>query len=158
MNRPKRRKKKDNPYRLSYINEEDKYVVLFKDGKGILQSVSVNKNVFNEMDKFELDDLSELNEFDNHIEHSEVYDNNIYTRSINKPESLEDYIIRKSTYEDLNNAISKLPITQQRRIKMYYFYGYTQKKIAKIEGTSIRAVQYSLNIAIINLKKNLKKL
>lgn len=113
MNRPKRRKKKDNLYILNYLNKEDDYVVLFKDSKGILQSISVNENIFNAMDRFEFDDLSELNEFDNHIEHLDMYENNIYTRSINKPESLEDYIIRKSTYEDLINAINLLPEIQR---------------------------------------------
>lgn len=157
MKRPKRRKKKDNPYTLNYINEEDNYVVLFKDSKGILQSVSVNEDVFKTMDRFELDDLSELNEYDNHIEHNEVYEWNISIRALNKQEELEDYIIRKSTYEDLMRAINKLPIVQQRRIKMYYFYGYTQNEIAAIDGTTIRAIQYSLRAAINNLKKILKK-
>lgn len=157
MNRPKRRKKKDNPYTLNYINEEDNYVVLFRDGKGTLQSVSVNEDVFKTMDRFELDDLSELNEFDNHIEHSEIYEFNINMRSVNKQEKLEDYVIRKSTYEDLMSAIKKLPLIQQRRIKMYYFYGYTQNEIAEIDGTTIRAIQYSLRAAINNLKKILKK-
>lgn len=156
MNRPKRRKKKDNPYTLNYLNKEDDYVVLFKDSKGILQSISVNENIFNAMDRFELDDLSELNEFDNHIEHSDMYENNIYTRSINKPESLEDYIIRKSTYEDLINAINLLPEIQRRRIKKYYFDNKNEYVIAREENTSQQAVNKSLRQAIQKLKQILK--
>lgn len=156
MNRPKRRKKKDNPYTLNYLNKEDDYVVLFKDSKGILQSISVNENIFNTMDRFELDDLSELNEFDNHIEHSDMYENNIYTRSINKPESLEDYIIRKSTYEDLINAINLLPEIQRRRIKKYYFDNKNEYVIAREENTSQQAVNKSLRQAIQKLKQILK--
>lgn len=156
MNRPKRRKKKDNPYTLNYLNKEDDYVVLFKDSKGILQSISVNENIFNAMDRFELDDLSELNEFDNHIEHSDMYENNIYIRSINKPESLEDYIIRKSTYEDLINAINSLPEIQRRRIKKYYFDNKNEYVIAREENASQQAVNKSLRQAIQKLKEILK--
>lgn len=156
MNRPKRRKKKDNPYTLNYLNKEDDYVVLFKDSKGILQSISVNENIFNAMDRFELDDLSELNEFDNHIEHSDMHENNIYTRSINKPESLEDYIIRKSTYEDLINAINLLPEIQRRRIKKYYFDNKNEYVIAREENASQQAINKSLRQAIQKLKQILK--
>lgn len=156
MKRPKRRKKKDNPYTLNYINEEDNYVVLFKDSKGILQSVSVNEDVFKTMDRFELDDLSELNEYDNHIEHNEVYEWNISIRALNKQEELEDYIIRKSTYEDLMRAINKLPIIQQRRIKMYYFYDMTSKEIAIKENCTQHSVRVSIRRALEELKKILK--
>ena len=41
---------------------------------------------------------------------------------------------------------------------MYYFDSLTQQQIADIEGTSLRAVQYTLNSAIEKLKEILKKL
>lgn len=156
MRRPKRRKKKDNPYTLEYLSAADDYNVLFKDSKGVLRTVSVSKDVFNAMDEFELDDLSELNEYDNHIEHNEVYEWNINMRSLNKQEELEDYIIRKSTYEDLMVAISKLPIIQQRRIKMYYFYDMSSKEISIIENCSQHSVRVSIRRALEELEKILK--
>ena len=60
--RPKRRKYKDNPYTLNYIESKNIYVVSFKDIKGHLQNVEVNKEVYQAFDRFELDDLSEMNE------------------------------------------------------------------------------------------------
>lgn len=156
MERPKRRKKKDNPYTLEYISEDDDYNVLFKDSKGVLRSVVVSEDVFNAMDKFELDDLSELNEYDNHIEHNEVYEWNINMRSLNKQEEVEEYIIRKSTYEDLMAAINKLPIIQQRRIKMYYFYDMSSKEISIIENCSQHSVRVSIRKSLKKLKKILK--
>lgn len=33
--RPKRRKKKDNPYTLDYCEDKNVYIISFKDGKGI---------------------------------------------------------------------------------------------------------------------------
>ena len=150
------RKKKDNPYTLNYMNEEDNYVVLFKDSKGIFQSVNVSEDVFKTMDRFELDDLSEMNEYDNHIEHSEIYEFNINIRSTHKQELLEDYIVRKSSYEDLMNAINLLPEIQKRRIKKYYFDNKNEYVIAREENASQQAVNKSLRQAIQKLKQILK--
>ena len=81
-NRPKRRKSSDNPYTLQIINNN--YVVVFKDSRSVKQVIEVSEEVFSQMDKFELEDLKELNEYDRHIEHSEIYDETLYKRAINK--------------------------------------------------------------------------
>lgn len=157
MIRPKRRKYKDNPYTLFFDEDNQIYFVIFKDVKGIINKVSVPFDVYSAFNLLELHDLSELNEYDNHIEHSEVYDETLYRRSIHKDESIDDLIIRKSTYEDLIVAINKLPDIQKRRIKMYYFEEMTEQEIATEENTSQQAIYQSLSIAIRNLKRFLKK-
>lgn len=154
--RPKRRKYKDNPYTLKYIEEKNIYLISFKDVKGHLQDVEVSKEVYKAFDRFELDDLSELNEYDNHIEHSELFENNLERRMKDKPISLEDEMIRKSTFEELKKAISQLSEIQKRRIIKYYFEDKTQQQIADEEMVDIRAIQYSLNIALKKLKEILK--
>ena len=154
--RPKRRKYKDNPYTLKYIEEKNIYLISFKDVKGHLQDVEVSKEVYKAFDRFELDDLSELNEYDNHIEHSELFENNLERRMKDKPISLEDEMIRKSTFEELKKAITQLPEIQKRRIIKYYFEDKTQQQIADEEMVDIRAIQYSLNIALKKLKEILK--
>lgn len=156
VNRPKRRKHKDNPYTLERV-KNDRYVVSFKDGTGALRIVEVSEEVYKSMDRFELDDLSELNEYDNHIEHSEVYEESLYKRTMDKPMELEDYIIQKSSFEDLKNAINLLPEVQKRRIKKYYFDDKNVYQIAKEENTSHQAISKSLNNAILKLKEILKK-
>ena len=70
---------------------------------------------------------------------------------------MEDIVINKLELERLHKAISKLPRIQRRRVLMHYFMDLTQKEIAIKESVSIRAIQYSLKIALINLKKFLKK-
>lgn len=155
-NRPKRRKHKDNPYVLNYLEERDVYIVSFRDLDGVNQEVEVSEEIYNLFDKFELEDLSELNKYDNHIEHSELYDNTLEKRIVDKSMNLDDEIIRKTTFEDLRKAINKLPEIQKRRIKKYYFYEKTQQKIADEENVDIRAVQYSLNLALKKLKEILK--
>ncbi|MBQ6286024.1 MAG: sigma-70 family RNA polymerase sigma factor [Bacilli bacterium] len=154
--RPKRRKYKDNPYTLNYIESKNIYVVSFKDIKGHLQNVEVNKEVYQAFDRFELDDLSEMNEYDNHIEHSEIFENTLEVRAKDKPMSLEDSIIQKSTFEELKRAIGMLPEVQKRRIKKYYFDDKTLEEIAKEEKCSKVAIKYSIDNAIKNISKKIK--
>lgn len=154
--RPKRRKHKDNPYVIDYIQEFDIYFVSFKDIKGKLHKVEVSKEVYSAFNQFELDDLSELNEYDNHIEHSEIYENNLNTRAKNKPISLEDEVINRLTFEDLKQAINTLSDIKKRRIKMYYFDDMTLEEIAKLEHTSHQAISKSLREALAEIKKIIK--
>ena len=154
MKKVKRRKYKDNPYRLLFDN--DNYYIIYKDKKGIINKVEVSINIYDAFNSFELDDLSELNEYDNHIEHLELDEDSLYIRSSNKEESLDDYVIRKTSYEELMIAINKLPEIEKRRIKKYYFDEKTQQQIANEEGVNIRSIQYSLNIALKKLKEFLK--
>lgn len=155
--RPKRRRYKDNPYTLKYVEEKNIYIVSFKDVKGHLQNVEVSKEIYLAFDRFELEDLSEMNEYDNHIEHSEIYENNLELRAKNKPISLEDEVIQKSTFEELKKAIDSLPNIQRRRIKKYYFEEKNEIQIAKEENATHQAVHKSLSNALIKLKEILKK-
>ena len=156
--RPKRRRYKDNPYTLNYIESKNIYTVSFKDVKGKLQEVEINKEIYIAFDRFELDDLSEMNEYDNHIEHSEIFENNLESRAKDKPILLEDMIIQKITFEKLKEAINLLPEVQRRRIKIYYFEDKNEKEIANEEKISQKNVSKSLAVAKRNLKEILKKL
>lgn len=156
--RPKRRKYKDNPYTLKYVEEKNIYIVSFKDVKGHLQEVEVSKEIYKVFDLFELQDIRELNEYDRHIEHSEIYENNLEVRAKDKPLSLEDEVIRKSTLDELKKAIELLPTVQKNRIKKYYFDDKSEVDIAKEEKVSQKNVSKSLSVAIKNLKEILKNL
>ena len=157
MQRPKRRRYKDNPYRLEIDNVCKVYIVSFKDSHGIIQKVEISEEIFNALDKFELEDLSEMNEYDNHIEHSEIFENNLNSRAINKSISLEDEVINKCAFEELKKAIDKLPNVQKRRIKKYYFQEKTEREIAEEENATQQSVHIVLKRALENLKKILKK-
>ena len=75
-NRPKRRKFKDNPYELEIDNNA--YLIKFVDGNRKLQIIEVSPEVFKVFDDSELSDLSQMNEYDNHIEHAEICENTLY--------------------------------------------------------------------------------
>ena len=154
--RPKRRKYRDNPYILSYCEEKKLYIVTFKDVAGKINKIEVQEEVYKALDRFELDDIKEMNEYDRHIEHSEIYEDNLCVRAMDKPTVLEDYIIQKSTFEDLKKAINMLPEVQKRRIKKYYFEDKTEQQIADEENATHQSVHIILERALENLKKILK--
>jgi len=154
--RPKRRKYRDNPYTLNYIEEKNIYMVSFKDVRGAIQKIEVSEEIYKTFDRFELDDLSEMNEYDNHIEHSEIFENNLESRVKDKPIGLEDEIIKKSEFAELKKAIDMLPEVQKRRIKKYYFADKNEYVIAKEENATQQAVNKSLRQAIKKLKEILK--
>lgn len=154
MNIPKRRKSKDNPYTLKII--DNTYFVIFKDGLDSYREVAISEDIFNAMNTFELEDISQMHKIDRHMEKSEIYEDNLNKRAFNKPLLLEDEFIKKTAFDDLKNAINKLPEVQRRRIKKYYFDDKSQVDIAKEENTTKVAVNQSLKKALLNLKKILK--
>lgn len=154
MERPKRRRYKDNPYTLEVIG--NKHYIKFKDSANKIQVIEVSIDIYNVFDASELHDLKEMNEFDNHIEHSEIFENNINSRLKDKQPSIEDEIIKKSTIEDLKKALDMLPEVQKRRIIKYYFEDKTEQEIADEENSTQQAVHTILERAKENLKKILK--
>ena len=153
---PKRIKKKDNPYIIKKDGNE--YIVYFKDAFGKVQEVKVTREVYAIFDEYELEDKREMNEFDRHIEHSEIYEDNLVKRAKEKTISMEDEFIQKSTFEELKRAIETLPKIQNRRIKKYYFEDMDEYEIAEQEGVSVKNVSVVLKAARKNLKRILKKL
>lgn len=152
---PKRRKSKDNPYKI--IDMGFKYIINFKDSNNTNQKVNVTHKVFKCFNEFELKDLSQMNEFDRHIEHLALKEQVLHKKMQNKQKSIEQIIIDKENKMKLYSAIQLLSIKQRRRVIQFYFYNMSKKEIAKKDNCSIRAVQYSLDIALKNLKKFLKK-
>ncbi len=149
----KRRRDRLNPYIIKQV--DNSYMVHIT--KTNHDKVFVDKKVYDEMNIFELKDIAQMNEYDRHIEHYFLSEEELNKRKIEKATSVEDIVINKLELERLHKAISKLPRIQRRRVLMHYFMDLTQKEIAIKESVSIRAIQYSLKIALINLKKFLKK-
>ena len=150
MEKVKRRKKKYNPYTL-----EMNHMISFIDSKGVKQNISLNEELYQEFNAFELEDLKELNEYDRHIEHLELTEDNLYHYTKNKYVSLEEFVFEKLLYEKLHQEINKLPDIQKRRLKMYYLEGKNLREIALIEHCSPRAVKYSIDIALQKLSKKI---
>ena len=152
---PKRRKSKDNPYTI--IIMDNKYYLKFNDSKNNLQMVELDIEIYELFNQFELEDISQMHKVDKHIEHSEVYEESIYKRAINKPISVEEQVEYDNDILNLKTAIEQLPETQKRRIKMYYFDNLSLEQISKIEKCSFQAISKSILLGMTNLKNKLKK-
>jgi len=153
--RPKRRKDKYNPYTLT--EKESKQFVSFRDGQGVFRELQITKELFEVLNRFELDDISVLNEWDRHIEHFEQTEQSLNRRAYYKAESVEAAVLRNIEYERLHRAISELPETQRRRLTLYYFRGLTYEQIAEMEGCSHPAVIKSVSAAIEKIRKILSE-
>ena len=61
--RPKRRRNKDNPYELFSVGihtDHPRFFVCFKDGQGQFHCEEVSRELYEQLDSFELDDISEI--------------------------------------------------------------------------------------------------
>lgn len=154
---PKRNRSKDNPYHLSYDEERNTYIVEFTDNKNITHKVEISNEVYIALDVFELEDISQIHKYRKHIEHSEVYEESLNKRAINKPISIAEEVESKIMIEKLKDAIKELPDVQKRRIKKYYFDEMTLEEIAREENCSKVAIKYSIDIAIQKISKKIKK-
>ena len=55
---PKRRKYRENPYKLSKDESKNLYIVTFRDTSGIIQEIEVTKEVWEVFDEYEKIDIS----------------------------------------------------------------------------------------------------
>ena len=113
---PKRRKSKYNPYKLEFIKEKNKYEVKFKDFNNKQFNIETSEEIFSEFNKFELDDISQMNEYDRHIEHSQLTEETLHNRIKEKELNVEELVISKLEKEEIYKAILKLPEKQRKRI------------------------------------------
>ena len=152
--RPKRRKDKYNPYTLH--TEKGKYYISFTDANNCIQKVLISKKIFDSFNKFELEDISWMNEYDRHLEHSEIYEHTLHKKKDSSGWSLEEYFENVQITENLHMAISKLPEVQKRRLKKSYFEEKTFDEIAFEEGCTYQSIQRSVYRAVKKIKNILK--
>ena len=158
---PKRRKARDNPYEIftvGFQTEHPHFFVHFIDSVGELQCLEISRSIYAALNRFELDDLSFLNEVDNHYEHSELTESSLHQRAARRPQSVEETVMAHIQSEILHKAIAALPEIQRRRLVLYYFGDYTCEQIGKMEGCSKVAVKHSVDKAILALRKIFEKL
>lgn len=152
---PKRRKDKYNPYTLHIT--DGRFYLSFRDGTGALHEMEIDRTLYETMDAFELDDLSYLNEWDRHIEHSDLSEETLEQRMWKVSPSVEETVYRTMQYEQLYRAIDRLPKAQRRRLILYYFCDFTYEKIAEIEGCSVHSVYVAIERAKEKIKSFLKQ-
>ena len=154
--KPRKRKIKENPYTLGIDEINNSHTITFKDNKNIIHKITVSYEVFKVFDEFELKDISQMHEYERHIEHLELGNEKLNNKMIYKPISIEEQVEKKIVYEELRKAINQLSDVQKRRIKMYYFENMNVEEIALIENTTHQAVSKSIRKGIEEIKKIIK--
>lgn len=153
---PIRNKSKDNPYTLGFDEENEIYTVEFLDNKKKIHKVEITEQVYLAFDKFELEDISQIRKYRSHIEHSELYEETLNKRMVDKPITIEKEIEDKIIFDDIKKEISLLPDVQKRRLRKYYFEDKTLEEIAIEENCSKVAIKYSIDIAVKKISQKFK--
>lgn len=99
---PKRRKDKDNPYDIFTVGIDTNtphYYIRFRDSASAEQCLEISRELFLALNQFELDDLSHLNEVDNHYEHISLSDEELNTRAAYQRETVEETAFRHIEHE-----------------------------------------------------------
>lgn len=151
---PKRRRAPDNPYRL-HRKEDGSFWVAFTDGAGREQEVQVDAFLFSLFNTFELEDLSQMNRAERHLEQTEQRDETLYHRSSSEEMSMEEQLEIKMQAEEIRQNFSILTDTQRRRL-LLYLDGYTYAQIGLMEGCSYQKIQKSVYAALKKLQEKEK--
>ena len=113
--RPNRRKDHDNPYRLFSVGADTPdahFFVSFQDGLQKKHFIEIDKDLFDELNRFELEDLSHLNEVDNHYARTDFKEEYLSVKALEQIQSLESLVEIKIEAENLHKAIIILIISR----------------------------------------------
>ena len=145
-----------NPYTVFEVQEGGitKYFVSFNDGQAV-QEIEVSCDVYKEFQSFLQIERNLRRSDERNTEQSDLTELTLHKRAIDLPLPMEDAVMKKLTVEKLKISIARLPEIQRRRIYQYFFENKTYDEIAKAEHCTKRAIKFSVDAAIKNLKKSL---
>lgn len=150
-NHPNRKKDNHNPYTLSI--ENNTYYISFTDGQGIFHKQEISMELYVAFNGFELEDISWINKASRHLTEADTGEELLGHRIADSSEPVEDHVYRRIMYQELHKAIAQIPEIQRKRVRLYYFGGYTYEQIAQMENCTKRAVKFSIDTALKNLRK-----
>ncbi len=142
--------------RIEETNGQKRYFVDFIDGQGIFRESEVSYEVYKQFHCFVKRERNLRRSDERHLEQSELADGTLYKRALHKPKLVEQVMDDKVRSEQLYKAIMELPDVQRRRFRLYFDYNLTYEQIGKKEGCSKVAVKYSIDKAVITVRKKLK--
>lgn len=148
-----------NGYSLEKIEKEnkEKYYVSFTDGDGEYHRVEINSDIYSALFELNKMDRNLTRSDERNLEHSELTEESLNRRSFKTSKGVEEVILEKEMKTVFWEAVGELPDVQRKRLLLYYDYGFTLKEIALMEGCSLRAIKYSIDIAKKKLEEKIKK-
>lgn len=142
---------------IVYTNEQNKHIAIFRDANNKIQEVEISDIIKDALILEKRKEKRQQNEFDRHIEHSIIYENNLPSRVMDKPISLEDEIIKKVLIDEIKKELNKLPAIQRERIKKYFFENKTYAEIAREEGVNKTSIMRAIDNGLEKILKKIKK-
>ncbi len=110
--------------------EKDRFNLAFEDGEGVYYEMEIDASLYRLLDRFELDDLSYLNEVDRHLDQTELNEALLNWYVSVEQEVLEDAVCRSMQWKAVRTEIARLPEIQKRQLQLYFFNGLTYEEIA----------------------------
>lgn len=134
---PKRRKDKYNPYTLSMI--DGKCYLSFRDGQGVPHRLELDVKLYAVFDRFELDDLSFLNEQERHLDWTELNEELLSRRSAQEPAPVEDAVYESMQTQALREGVNQLPEVQKKEgCRCISLTGLPMRRLRCGKGAAIR--------------------
>lgn len=128
----------------------------FTDADGNEVTINLEEDLRLEFVKRRREEFKEQYEKRRHIDRFIKDDYMFEVKSSNNGYSIEEEFIKDNERNQIIKEIWSLPEPQNRRVFMSVVNKYSLTKIASIEGVSVNAVKYSIELGKKKLQKNLK--
>lgn len=128
----------------------------FIDADGNEVTINLGEDLRLEFVKRRREEFKEQYEKRKHIDKFIKDDYMFDVKSSNNSYSIEDEFIKDNERNKIIKEIWDLPVPQNRRVFMSVVNKYSLTKIASIEGVSVNAVKYSIELGKKKLQKKLK--
>lgn len=133
---PKRRKDKYNPYTLSMI--DGKCYLSFRDGQGVPHRLELDVKLYAVFDRFELDDLSFLNEQERHLDWTELNEELLSRRSAQEPAPVEDAVYESMRRRRSGRASTSCRKSRKEGCRCISLTGLPMRRLRCGKGAAIR--------------------
>lgn len=139
-------------YTLEYIKDEGKYYISFKDSADRDCKIEIDKGIFEIYRESKSAYIKIKNEKTRYLEQSELSENDIFNRSFNKKENIEDTVVRKILLEELKKAKEELTEVQMKRIELHIVNKVGITDLARMENVRRKQIDKSIELGLKKLK------
>lgn len=139
-------------YTLEYIKDEGKYYISFKDSADRDCKIEIDKGIFEIYRESKSAYIKIKNEKTRYLEQSELSENDIFNRSFNKKENIEDTVVRKILLEELKKAKEVLTEVQMKRIELHIVNKVGITDLARMENVRRKQIDKSIELGLKKLK------
>lgn len=141
---------------IKEIDGVNHFFVTFTDINNHTHTIEVESDIFQEFEAFRRDDDRQDISYRRHIEHLDLSEEEIHTKSFQSADSTDEEAINNQIIIMLCESILRLPKSQRKRLLLHYEYEMSFKEIAKLEKCSISAIQQSITRAKEKILDELK--